>query len=393
VKTVISDWLILLPGGMISAPLTYSELPDDNTMMKTNALLGLSLFMLGVSSPLVAANAYLVRNLVSDIPDLADHTDPNLIGALGHLRVCKDPFWISDAGTGVTTLYDSNGDVIPLVVSVPVSKAGGSTGSPTGTVWNGSTGFEIAAGQAAAFLFDTLDGTISGWNPQVDKQHTVVMVDNSSKGASYFGLAIGVSNGSSFLYAANFSAGTVEVYSSTFQLMTLANGFKDPMIPANYAPFNVQNLGGKLYIAYAQQNVGKNFANTGAGLGYVDVFDTAGNLLQHLISGAQLNAPWGMAIAPAGFGDYAGDLLVGNFGDGTINVFNPATGAYVATLNDPIGAPIVIPNLWALQPGNGASGGDADAVYFTAGIPGPGQRKSRSVRQAAGSARGCRSRR
>jgi uncharacterized protein (TIGR03118 family) len=340
-------------------------------MKKTTALLALSMFILSTASLLEASNAYLVRNLVSDIPDLADHTDPNLIAAWGISESSSSPFWIADAGTGVSTLYDSSGDVIPLVVTIPVSKAGGATGSPTGTVWNGTTGFEAASGLPSVFLFDTLDGTISGWNPQVNKGSAVVLVDNSSKGASYFGLAIGESSGNSYLYAANFSAGTIDVYSSTFEPMTLTGGFKDPLIPASYAPFNVQNLGGKLYVAYAQQNAGKNFANTGPGLGYVDVFDTAGNLLLHLIAGGQLNAPWGLAIAPAGFGDYAGDLLVGNFGDGTINVFNPLTGAHVATLNDTIGAPIVIPNLWALQPGNGGSGGDANAVYFTAGIPGP----------------------
>jgi len=340
-------------------------------MKKMTASLALCLSMLAASSSLEAANAYLVRNLVSDIPDLADYTDSHLVGAWGISESPSSPFWISDAGSGVSTLYSSSGTPVPLVVTIPVSKAGGSAGSPTGTVWNGTTGFQVASGKAAAFLFDTLDGTISGWNPGVNKGSAIVMVDNSSTGASYFGLAMGVSNGNSYLYAANFSAGTIDVYSSTFAPMTLTNGFKDPMIPAGYAPFNVQNLGGKLYVAYAQQNAGKNFANTGAGLGYVDVYDTAGNLLLHLIAGSQLNAPWGLAIAPAGFGDFAGDLLVGNFGDGTINAFNPSTGAYVATLTDTIGAPIVVPNLWALQAGNGGSGGDVNAVYFTAGIPGP----------------------
>ena len=340
-------------------------------MMKKNAVLALCLSMLGASSLLEAANAYLVRNLVSDIPDLADHTDPNLIAAWGISESATSPFWISDAGTGVATLYDSSGNPIPLVVTIAVSKAGGSTGSPTGTVWNGTTGFDVASGQPAVFLFDTLDGTISGWNPKVNKASTIVMVDNSSKGASYFGLAMGASGGNSYLFAANFAAGTIDVFDSNFAPVTLMNGFKDPKIPAGYAPFNVQNLGGKLYVAYAQQNAGKNFASTGAGLGYVDVYDTAGNLLQHLIAGGQLNAPWGLAIAPAGFGDFAGDLLVGNFGDGTINVFNPSTGTSVATLTDTIGARIVVPGLWALQPGNGASGGDANAIYFTAGIPGP----------------------
>jgi uncharacterized protein (TIGR03118 family) len=327
--------------------------------------------MLALAGSLKAENAYLVRNLVSDIPDLADHSDSHLVGAWGISESPTSPFWISDAGAGSTTLYDSNGNVIPLVVGIPASKGGSGAGVPTGTVWNGTTGFQVASGKAAVFLFDSLDGAISGWSPQVDRAHTVIVVDNSSSGAEYTGLAIGTIGSNSYLYAANFHAGTIEVYNSSFMQMTLMNAFKDPMIPAGYAPFNVQSLGGKLYVAYAQQNASKSFSNSGPGLGYVSVFDTSGNLLQHLVAGAQLNAPWGLAIAPAGFGDFAGDLLVGNFGDGTVNVFNPTTGAYVATLMDPIGAPIVIPNLWALQPGNGAAGGDANAVYFTAGIPGP----------------------
>jgi uncharacterized protein (TIGR03118 family) len=327
--------------------------------------------MLALAGSLMAENAYLVRNLVSDIPDLADHTDSHLVGAWGISESPTSPFWISDAGARTTTLYDSSGNVIPLVVAIPASKGGSGAGVPTGTVWNGTTGFQVASGKSAVFLFDSLDGAISGWSPQVDRAHTVIMVDNSSSGAEYTGLAIGTIDSNSYLYAANFHAGTIEVYNSNFQQMTIMNAFRDPMIPAGYAPFNVQNLGGKLYVAYAQQNAGKNFSNSGPGLGYVDVFDTSGNLLQHLAAGAQLNAPWGLAIAPAGFGDFAGDLLVGNFGDGTVNVFNPSTGAYVATLMDTIGAPIVIPNLWGLQPGNGAAGGDANAVYFTAGIPGP----------------------
>jgi uncharacterized protein (TIGR03118 family) len=336
-------------------------------MKRTSALLALCF----LSGSLKAENAYLIRNLVSDIPDLADHTDSHLVGAWGVSQSPSSPFWISDAGMGVTTLYDSNGDVIPLVVAIPASKGGSGAGVPTGTVWNGTTGFQVAAGKAAAFLFDSLDGAISGWNPQVDRAHTVIMVDNSLAGAEYTGLAMGTVNSNSYLYAANFHAATIEVYSSTFEQMIITNGFKDPLIPAGYAPFNIQNLGGKLYVAYAQQNAGRNFANSGPGLGYVDVFDTGGTLLHHLVAGGQLNAPWGLAIAPAGFGDFAGDVLVGNFGDGTINVFNPSSGAYIATLMDSIGAPIVVPGLWALQPGNGGSGGDANAVYFTAGIPGP----------------------
>lgn len=322
-----------------------------------------------------ASNAYIVRNLASDVPDLADYTDPNLKGAWGISESTSSPFWISDAGSGFSTLYNSFGVVEPVVVTIPPSKASGAVpGTPTGTVYNGTTGFAIATGDPAKFIFATLDGTISGWNSSVNKTEAQVMVDNSASGAVYAGLAMATSGSNTYLYAANLHSGTIDVFDSDYNVVTLTNAFQDSMLPAGYAPFNIQNLAGNLYVAYALQNTGKNFAVPGAGNGYVDVYSPTGTLMQRLIPGgsqSKLNAPWGLAIAPTNFGEYASDLLVGNFGDGTINAFNPTTGAYVATLNDVYGSTIVVPNLWALQAGNGGSGGDANAVYFTAGIPGP----------------------
>lgn len=344
---------------------------QPQNLRRWGVLAGCVLCLAALPGSLRAANAYVVRNLASDIPDLADNTDPNLKGAWGISESSKSPFWISDAATGLSTLYESNGAVVSLVVTIPPSKAGGATGAPTGTVYNGTTGFAIATGEPAAFIFDTLDGTISGWNSTVNKTEAVVAVDMSSSGAIFTGLAIATSGSNTYLYAANFAAGTIDVFDSTYKPVTLPNAFVDSKLPAGYAPFNIQALGSSLYVAYAQQNTGKNFSVAGAGFGYVDVYDTSGNLLQQLIAGGNLNAPWGLAIAPAGFGDFANDLLVGNFGDGTINVYNPTTGAYVATLNDVYGTPVVVPGLWALQAGNGGSGGDINAVYFTAGIPGP----------------------
>jgi uncharacterized protein (TIGR03118 family) len=304
---------------------------------------------------------------------LADYTDPHLKGAWGISESSSSPFWISDAGSGLSTLYGNAGAPVSLVVTIPPSKTTGvtGTGTPTGTVYNGTTGFAVASGDPAAFIFDTLDGTISGWNHTANASEAQVMVDNSATGAVYTGLAIGTNGSNTYLYAANFNSGAIEVYDSNYKPVTLTNAFQDSNLPAGYAPFNVQNLAGNLYVAYALQNTDKNFAVLGAGDGYVDVYSTAGSLMDRLISGGHLNAPWGLAIASSGFGDYANDLLVGNFGDGTVNVFNPTTGAYVATLNDVYGIPITIPSLWALQVGNGGSGGDPNAVYFTAGIPGP----------------------
>ena len=345
-------------------------------MKRTIALTSLCLFALTASHSLEANDAYLVRNLVSDIPDLADHTDPNLLGAWGISQSPSSPFWVSDAGSGFTTLYSTNGTPVALVPAIAPSKASGASapGSPTGTVWNLSNGgFEIAAGKATPFLFATFDGTIQGWSPAVDTAHAKIMVDNSASGAEYFGLTMATDplSSNTYLYAANFHAGTIDVFDSNFNRLELPGNFRDPSIPSTYAPFNVQALGGNIYVAFALQNGNQSFSVTGPGLGYVDVFAPNGVLMQQLIAKGPLNAPWGLAIAPAGFGDFAGDLLVGNFGDGTINAFNPKTGAFVAKLNDTIGAPITIPNLWALQPGNGASGGEKAAVYFSAGIPGP----------------------
>ncbi len=346
-------------------------------MTKTTiALTFFCFFALLAPKSLEADDAYLVHYLVSDIPDLADYTDAHLMGAWGISESGSSPFWISDAGSGFSTLYSTTGSpVTAVVVTIEPSKASGTgaPGIPTGTVYNSSSGgFEVASGKATPFLFDTLDGTIQGWSPSVSATHTEVAVDNSASGAEYTGLAMATDPfGNTYLYAANFSAGTVEMYDVNFNLVPTPGGFRDPTIPSGWAPFNIQNLGGNLYVAFAKQNSSQSFSVSGQGLGYVDVFAPNGVMMQQLVANGPLNAPWGLAIAPAGFGDYAGNVLVGNFGDGTINVFNPTTGAFIAQLADQIGAPITIPNLWALRPGNGGSGGEKAAVYFTAGIPGP----------------------
>src|SRR5580700_1707081 len=305
-----------------------------NTQNSRRGLLaGCALCVALSPSVMRAANAYIVRNLTSDIPDLADYTDPNLKGAWGISESSSSPFWISDAGSGLSTLYTSTGvPVTAVVVTIPPSKTTGvtGTGTPTGTVYNGTTGFAVASGDPAAFIFDTLDGTISGWNHTANATEAQVMVDNSATGAVYTGLAIGTNGSNTYLYAANFNSGAIEVYDSNYNPVTLTNAFQDSNLPAGYAPFNIQNLAGNLYVAYALQDTDKNFAVLGAGDGYVDVYSTAGSLMDRLISGGHLNAPWGLAIASSGFGDYANDLLVGNFGDGTVNVFDATTGAYIA---------------------------------------------------------------
>jgi uncharacterized protein (TIGR03118 family) len=271
--------------------------------------------------PAPAANAYIVRSLTSDIPDLADYTDPNLIGPVGIAESSTSPFWISDSGSGLSTLYNSTGSVIPLIVEIlPIFSSHALPNAPTGIVYNGTAGFAVTPGNPASFIFATLDGTINGWNQTAVATVAETMVNNSESGRVYTGLAIGTSGSDTYLYAANLH-GTIDVFDSNYNPVTLPNAFQDANIPAGYAPFNIQNLAGNLYVTYAL--TGNNFVTNGAGDGYVDVYSTAGSLMDRLIAGGNLNTPWGLAIASSGFGDYAGDLLVGNFGDGTIMCSTP----------------------------------------------------------------------
>jgi uncharacterized protein (TIGR03118 family) len=319
--------------------------------------------MLPLAMPAAGTNAYVRRDLVSDTPGAAAVTDPNLINPWGVSFSATSPFWVSNAGTGTSTLYNGSGTIIPLVVTIPAATSG-AKGTPTGQVNNNTSVFLLANGNKASFIFSTEDGTISAWN---GGSAASIQVNNSSSGAVYYGLAIGTdAAGSPFLYAPNFTTGKIEVYSGTWAPTTVSGGFADPSVPAGYAPFNIWPLGGKLYVAYAKQGPLSGVA--GPGWGYVSIFDFDGNLVKDLISGAPLNAPWGMAIAPSTFGAFAGDVLVGNFGDGTINAFDPNSGASLGTLQDTSGNTLTFPGLWALVFGNGGNGGDRNTLYLTAGV-------------------------
>lgn len=304
-------------------------------------------------------NAFVERNLISDQPGLADQVDTNLVNAWGLAFNPTGPFWVADNHIGVSTLYNSTGGVQALVVTIPAPPGATSPAAPTGVIFNGTTNFQVAGGPAR-FIFVTEDGTISGWNSGTNAE---LKVDNSSSEAIYKGLAIA----SNLLFAANFHAGTIDVFDSNFAPVMLTNAFVDPNIPTNYAPFNVDVFNDQLYVTYAQQDADKEDDVAGVGNGFVDVYDLSGNLQKRLISAGPLNSPWGMAMAPTGFGEFPGALLVGNFGDGLIHAFDPNTGTLLGTLSDAAGIPIKVDGLWSIKFGNGRNAGDTNVLYFTAG--------------------------
>jgi uncharacterized protein (TIGR03118 family) len=320
------------------------------------------------------SNGFIQTNLISDIPGIAQATDPSLINpwgvaldSLGRLR-----FSVNHGGIGA--VYDPNGQLAAQLPTVQVpSSASSSTGTsaPTAIVFNNGGGFDISEGGRVGpslILFASADGTISGWNPAVDPNHAIIVVDNSSwnplKGDVYTGLAFGDSASGTVLYAADFRTGTIEAFDGNFNQAWLGGSFTDPNIPAGFAPFNIQNIAGSLYVTYAKQDANKYGEITGPGNGYVDVFDTDGHLLRRLASQGPLDTPWGLALAPAQFGAFSNALLVGNLGDGHIDAYAPQTGAFLGALRDGQGNAITIAGLWGLR---FASDHGAPTLFFTAG--------------------------
>ena len=324
----------------------------------------------------LAANRYTQHNLVSDVPGLADQTDPNLVNPWGISMSSTSPFWISNNHSGTATLYDGQGQPVPsgkpLVVNIPAPQGSKPPAAPTGQIFNDTTGFNVS-GKPAAFIFATEDGTISGWNPSADPTNAIVLVDNSGSGAVYKGLALATTRNGPMLFAANFNAGTIDAFDGNLAPVSTAGGFVDTNLPAGFAPFNVQRIGRKLYVTYAMQDNAKHDDVKGPGNGFINVFDFDGNLIGRLVSNGTLNSPWGMTMAPSNFGEFSNALLVGNFGDGVINAFDPCSGEFLGSLQDANGSVLSTPGLWALTFGNGKGAGDANTLYITAGIPGPDQ--------------------
>jgi len=255
------------------------------------------------------------------------------------------------------------------VVSIPPGIAGAA--SPTGIVHNSTVEFAVNQGgtrAASVFIFAGEAGTLSGWSPGVDATNAIKMFDGAADGAVYKGLALASNNGANFLYATDFHNARVDVFNATFTKVDVAGGFIDPTLPVGFAPFGIQAIGGKLVVTFAKQDPSAHDHVAGAGLGIVDVFDPAGRFVKRLVdAGGALNAPWGIAPAPADFGPFSNALLVGNFGDGKINAFDATTGAKLGTLNDAAGTPIAIDGLWGIAFGNGVNNQPTNTLFFAGG--------------------------
>jgi uncharacterized protein (TIGR03118 family) len=305
---------------------------------------------------MAGVTAYVQTNLVSDQAGKAPITDPELVNPWG-IAVSPAAFWVANNGKDNTTFYTGDVNGQPLVrQSLVVQLQSG----PTGAVTNSTSDFKVN-GSSSIYLFSSESGQISAWTGGASAPVTV-----TTPNAVYKGIAIGNSGGQNFAYAADFHGGKIDVFDKDFAAATLAGHFTDPNLPAHYAPFNIQNVGGTLYVMYAQQDAQGFDELHGAGKGIVDAFDTSGNLVKRLVTGGVLNAPWGIAQAPANFGRFSNDLLIGNFGDGHINAFT-TSGAYQGTMTTSPGHPLAIDGLWGLAFGNGSSAGDANSLYFTAG--------------------------
>ncbi len=322
-----------------------------------------SVCLLVFASALSANAQYVQTNLVSDgfVPAL--HIDSNLVNPWGIAFNGSGPWWVADNGGAASTLYDAGGTPFPsgnpLVVNVLPAHAS----APTGLVANTETDpdFNItknAVTKPSAFIFATEDGTIEGWNPQVDLNNTVIAV--TTPNAVYKGAAMLKEH----LYVTNFRTGFVEVYDENFDKV---NQFTDTNLPAGYAPFGIQNINGVLYVTFALQNTAKHDDQAGAGNGYVDKFTAGGIFMARFATRGVLNSPWGIAMAPSGFGPASGDILIGNFGDGKINIFTP-NGAFVKAMFDNHGKALVNPGLWSIQFGNGGIAGSTHSLFFTAGV-------------------------
>ncbi len=344
----------------------------------------LAVFALSLSLlPSVAqAQHYKQTNLVSNLASIAtpNPPDPNLKNPWGLTRSSGSPWWVGNNNSGTSTLYDGKGNKVPLVVTVPppAGSPAGTQSAPTGVVFNGSpTDFLLAPGKQAIFIFATEDGTISGWNPGANPPtsatNAILKVDNSdngsANGAVYKGMTSAEINGHRFLYVTNFRSAKVEVYDTNFKRVHLdEDAFEAEGVPRGFAPFNVQNIGGTLFVPYAKQDAPRHAPVGGDGLGFVELFTPAGKRIGHLEHGDWFNAPWGVVWTTRDFGEFSNAILVGNFRSGWIAAFNGFTHKFIGFLKNPDDSLVFIDGLWSLTFGNDATAGPANTMFFTAGI-------------------------
>ncbi|WP_215404161.1 TIGR03118 family protein [Janthinobacterium sp. JC611] len=308
-------------------------------------------------------STYVATSLVSDTAALpAAHTDPNLVNAWGVAFNPRGFAWVVANGTAKSTLYDGNGVPQSLVVSTPAG--------PTGIVFNGTQDFKLSQNgvtAASPFIFASESGSIAAWSPTVNPTTALVVFDGGAGGSVYKGLAIGTYGGANYLYAADFHNGRVDVFDASFARVSWSGAFSDPGLPAGYAPFGIQAIGQRIYVAYAMREASGDDEQAGAGLGIVNVYGSGGKLIKRLVSGGALNAPWGMALAPADFGTASNMLLIGNFGDGKIHAYDPDTGEAWGALRKADGAPLVIDGLWGIAFGNGLNKQPVNTLFYAAG--------------------------
>jgi uncharacterized protein (TIGR03118 family) len=322
------------------------------------ALVAVAAAALAAATPAAERNAYVQHNLVSDGSAPADHTDSHLVNAWGLTSLPGSPWWVADNQTNVSTLYGADGTPRSLVVSVP--------NNPTGAVSNTGSSFVVGSGPAL-FLFATEEGKLLGWNMSLGTTAQVV-ADKTDEGAVFKGLAIAGDR----LYATDFHNGKVDVFDGSFGDVNTPGAFVDPSIPAGYAPFGIQNIDGNIFVTYAKQDADAHDDVAGQGHGFVDEYNADGALIGRVATHGQLNSPWGLALAPASFGRFGGDLLVGNFGDGQITAFERQSNGMFeprGQLRSASGGILTIEGLWALQFGKGAlaNNGPTDTLFFTAG--------------------------
>jgi len=337
------------------------------------------------------AQHYTQTNLVSDTVGAAPTHDPNLVNPWGLSRSSTSPWWVANNNSGTSTLHNGTGQIIPIngngIVTIPPPKnaPAGTIAAPTGTVFNGSTDFVLPApnSKPAAFIFATEDGTISGWN---GGPSAVLAVDNndngSANGAVYKGATTAVNDGKRFLYVTNFRAARVEVYDRNFNRVQLPEDAFDPgadgdhdgddghaaeRIPPGFAPFNIQNIGGSLFVTYAKQDGARHDDVAGPGNGFVEIFTPSGKHIGHLEHGSWLNSPWGVVWTPRDFGVFSNTILVGNFGSGWIAAFNGFTYKFIGFVQNPDDSILTIDGLWSLTFGNGATAGPSTTLFFSSG--------------------------